>query len=113
MYADSKVDAVMVCTPTHYHEDIIVNALNSGKHVFAEKPVSESPEGVTRCYEKVHAFLRSERRHFLNVSTFSLQAKKVGKTLFCAFNRRFDPSFANIRERVHNGMNANFEILKF
>jgi predicted dehydrogenase len=48
---DSKdTDAVVVCTPTSTHHAIVKHALESGKHVFVEKPlttsVSESEELV-------------------------------------------------------------------
>ena len=46
----------------------------AGKAVFSEKPIAEDPLGTSRCYEK---------------------AKEMGRPLFCAFNRRFDPSFSS------------------
>lgn len=36
---DNNVDAVMIATPSNTHSAIIKQALESGKHVFAEKPL--------------------------------------------------------------------------
>ena len=71
-YDDPDLEAVLVATPTWTHEDFIVGSLEAGKAVFTEKPVAEEPASVKRCYELSH---------------------KTKKPLFCAFNRRFDPSF--------------------
>ncbi len=37
-------DAVVIATPTHSHFEIAVTALEKGKHVFVEKPVTEHVE---------------------------------------------------------------------
>jgi myo-inositol 2-dehydrogenase/D-chiro-inositol 1-dehydrogenase len=83
VYADAAVDACLIATPTFTHEGFIVGSLESGKDVFCEKPVAESDEGTAKCYA---------------------MAKKVGKHLFCAFNRRFDPSFRHVYDRIRAGM---------
>ena len=67
VYEDTSLDAVMVATPTSSHEEYITKSLEASKAVFTEKPVSEDSDSVERCY---------------------LLAAKVGKPLFCAFNRR-------------------------
>lgn len=39
---DGSIDAVCIATPVKTHKDISVEALNSGKHVFVEKPMASS-----------------------------------------------------------------------
>ncbi len=82
MFADGSVDACIIATPTHSHETLIMSALESGKSVFVEKPVSVLAEGTAKCYDL---------------------AEIKGKTLFCAFNRRFDPSFREVYDAVRQG----------
>lgn len=45
---ESEVDAVFVCTPNRVTPDIVCAALDSGKHVFAEKPPGRSVRDVER-----------------------------------------------------------------
>lgn len=44
MIHESNPQAVFVAVPTKFHYPIIKNLLNANKHVFAEKPLSLSPE---------------------------------------------------------------------
>ena len=40
---DSAVDAIVIATPHPSHMDITLKALESGKHVLVEKPISVTP----------------------------------------------------------------------
>ena len=35
-----EIDVIDICTPPYVHEQMIVDALNAGKHVICEKPLS-------------------------------------------------------------------------
>lgn len=82
VFAASDVDAVIVCSPTPHHVDHIVAAVRAGKAVLCEKPVDLSIERVDACLEAI-----------------------AGKedTVMIGFNRRFDPTFAEIHARVGQG----------
>lgn len=47
----SDVDAVFVCTPNRFTPDVIVGALDAGKHVFAEKPPGRTVSDIERVIE--------------------------------------------------------------
>ncbi|XP_070561822.1 uncharacterized oxidoreductase YrbE-like [Ptychodera flava] len=79
---DNCVDAVVVCTPTHTHEQIVRAALKAGKAVFCEKPIARTVEGTQGCYD---------------------DAEKYGIALYCALNRRFDPAIRSVVQRVKAG----------
>ncbi|MCB2130286.1 MAG: Gfo/Idh/MocA family oxidoreductase, partial [Rhodobacteraceae bacterium] len=66
------IDAVIICTPTDTHADLIEAAVRAGKAVFCEKPVDLDVQRV---------------RDVLKV----VAAEKG--TLMVGFNRRFDPDF--------------------
>src|SRR5215470_6251901 len=40
------IDAVVICTPTNTHPQIILDAAAAGKHIFCEKPVKLSIERI-------------------------------------------------------------------
>jgi len=79
---DTRVECVFICTPTFTHCDIVKLAFKHGKHVFCEKPISKDLSGTLECYDI---------------------AEKTGLTLFCSFNRRYDPAVSDVYNRVHRG----------
>jgi predicted dehydrogenase len=48
---DPEVDAVVVATPVDSHADLACRALESGKHVFVEKPMARTVEECRRMLE--------------------------------------------------------------
>ena len=87
---DSGIDAVLICTPTDMHADLIEAASRAGKAVFCEKPVDLDAGRIRRCLEVVSA---------------------SGKPLMIGFNRRFDPNFAALHRRLHAGEIGAVEIV--
>jgi predicted dehydrogenase len=46
IFSDEEIQAVIICTPTQTHVPLIKKALDSNKHVFCEKPLSDNPEEI-------------------------------------------------------------------
>ena len=44
LLADKQIDAVSVCVPNNMHAPIAIAALNAGKHVMLEKPMTLNPD---------------------------------------------------------------------
>ena len=47
----SDVDAVFVCSPNRFIPDVVIAALDSGKHVFCEKPPGRNMDDIKRIIE--------------------------------------------------------------
>ncbi len=76
------IDAVVICSATHTHAQIIQEAAQAGKHIFCEKPID----------------------HNLAVIDLALDAvKKAGVKLQVGFNRRFDANYARVRQAIRDG----------
>lgn len=45
------LDAVVLCTPNHLHEEMAIAALEAGKHVLVERPLSTTSKGAARVIE--------------------------------------------------------------
>lgn len=57
--AREDLDAVVLCTPNHLHEDQAVEALQAGKHVFVERPLALTSAGALRVVEAARAAKRA------------------------------------------------------
>ncbi|HVV70230.1 MAG TPA: inositol 2-dehydrogenase [Verrucomicrobiae bacterium] len=79
---DPTIKAVLICSSTDTHADLIVRAAQAGKHIFCEKPIAHS-------LAKIDAALAA--------------ARQAGVKLQIGFNRRFDANFARVRSAVVNG----------
>ncbi|XP_049865020.1 uncharacterized oxidoreductase YrbE-like [Pectinophora gossypiella] len=91
VYNDKTVNVIFVGSPTHTHHDIVVKSIAANKDVFCEKPIAENIEDTKKCYEA---------------------AKAKGRALFAAFNRRFDPAYRSLKDRVRKGEVGHVQILK-
>jgi len=77
-----EIDAVVICTSTDTHAQIIEDAAEAGKHIFCEKPIDFDLDRIDIALSAV---------------------KQAGVKLQIGFNRRFDPNFAQVRESVVAG----------
>jgi len=79
---NDDIEAVVICSSTDTHAQMIEEAAEAGKHVFCEKPIA------------------------LDLAQIDLAlaaARRAGVKLQIGFNRRFDPSFKRVREVVAEG----------
>ncbi len=88
---DTAVDAVLICTSTDTHVEMIVKAARANKPIFCEKPVDLDIKKVDACLAEV---------------------KAAGVPLLMGFNRRFDPSFKALRDRLQAGELGKVESIK-
>ena len=88
--ADDAIDVVLIATSTDTHSDLIEAATGAGKAVMCEKPVDLSLERARACLQAASA---------------------TGRPVMIGFNRRFDPSFAAIRESLVAGRIGKAELL--
>lgn len=51
LFGDPDIDIIDVCTPNMYHTELVVGALNAGKHVICEKPLAPTPSDIHRMIE--------------------------------------------------------------
>jgi myo-inositol 2-dehydrogenase/D-chiro-inositol 1-dehydrogenase len=86
----ADVDAILICTPTDTHADLIEKAVQSGKHVLCEKPVSLSVERIQQALPIV---------------------EKAGKAVMIGFNRRFDPNFGSLQKRLRDKEIGDVELV--
>lgn len=89
-FADPSLDAVVICSPTPTHVELIEAAAARGLAVLCEKPIDLDIERVRSCRKNLAA---------------------AGIPLMMGFNRRFDPAFAAIRQRVAAGEIGRLEHL--
>jgi myo-inositol 2-dehydrogenase/D-chiro-inositol 1-dehydrogenase len=88
--AAKDVDAVVICTPTDTHADLIEQFVKAGKAVFCEKPIDLSLARVKACLDVVRAHKG---------------------TLMVGFNRRFDPHFRAVRAEIDKGSIGEVEMV--
>src|ERR1017187_7686555 len=72
LLGDREIDAVVICSSTDTHAQMIVEAAASGKHIFCEKPIALDLAAIDRSLEAV---------------------QRAGVRLQIGVNRRFDSNY--------------------
>lgn len=81
----SDADIVYVTTPPAYRSDYFGRLIESGKHVFLEKPLAADVSGV------------------LQIVDIAALAKESGLSVHVGFQRRYDARYQDVIARVHEG----------
>ncbi|MEJ6392091.1 inositol 2-dehydrogenase [Gymnodinialimonas sp. 2305UL16-5] len=87
----SDIDAVVIGTPTNTHFEQIHAATEASKAIFCEKPVDMSVENIRKLMEGV---------------------RRANVPFFTAFNRRFDPNFADLQAQIQAGTIGAVELVQ-
>ena len=82
LLADASVDIVLCATPNDVHKEIVVDALNAGKHVICEKPVALTLE---------------------DFDEMCAAAEKNGRIFTVHQNRRYDVDYLAMQSIVNSG----------
>jgi myo-inositol 2-dehydrogenase/D-chiro-inositol 1-dehydrogenase len=88
--AARDIHAVVICTPTDTHADLIEKFARAGKAIFCEKPVDLDVDRVKTCIDVV---------------------KETDAKLMVGFNRRFDPHFMAVKQAIDDGRIGKVEMI--
>ncbi|GAC1366508.1 MAG: inositol 2-dehydrogenase [Ktedonobacteraceae bacterium] len=80
--ANPSVEAVVICSSTDTHAQIIAEAARAGKHIFCEKPIALNLAAIDQALQAV---------------------EQGGVKLQIGFNRRFDANFRRMRRAIASG----------
>lgn len=89
LWSDRDVAAVLIATPTATHVPLITAAVRAGKAVLCEKPVDLDLERARACWSEI---------------------APLNPRVMVGFNRRFDPSYRALRERLQGGEVGRLEL---
>ncbi len=80
--ADDSIDAVLIATTTDTHVELIIKSALAGKAILCEKPIDLSTDLVRQCWDKI---------------------KDCQVPIQIGFNRRFDPTHAELQQQLNQG----------
>ena len=90
VFDDEGVGAVLICSSTDTHADLVQAAASSGKQIFCEKPVDLELARARTCADAV---------------------KSAGVACLIGFQRRYDPTFSALKARIVKGEIGTPEML--
>ena len=83
LLADPQVDAVCICTPSHLHAPLALQAVAAGKHVLIEKPAGVYTSAVRALNE--------------------LARQKQGQVFGIMYNQRTNPLYREAKRIIDSG----------
>ena len=91
LLADPDVEAVYISLPNSLHVEWSVRALEAGKHVLCEKPLTRNPEEAERAFDA---------------------AERAGRVLMEAFMYRHHPQTARLKRLVEEGSIGTLRVVR-
>jgi len=88
--SSAEIAGVVIATPTETHVPLIKAAVSAGKAVLCEKPIDLDLDRARACWNEIAG---------------------ARPRVMLGFNRRFDPSFRALRERLHRGEVGGLELV--
>ena len=82
---DPEIDIVSICTPNNVHAEVAIAALNAGKHVLCEKPISATTEEAKAMAEA------------------AAKAAEKGVVSMCAYQYRRVPAIDEAKKIIESG----------
>jgi polar amino acid transport system substrate-binding protein len=93
IFADEEINAVLIATRHNTHAELVIQALQAGKHVFVEKPLAISPTQLDEVGK-----------------TFNVQPSNV---LTVGYNRRFAPLARRMKtflDEINDPLVLNYQV---
>lgn len=88
---NKDIDGILVATPLNTHYNIVMEAMDAGKHVFCEKCIGYN---IEECYNMY-------RKH-----------RDTGLIFFTGQQRLFDPRYIKAMELIHGGMFGDINAIR-
>ncbi|MDJ0757678.1 MAG: inositol 2-dehydrogenase [Ardenticatenaceae bacterium] len=88
---DDAVKAILICSSTDTHAQMMIEAAAAGKHIFCEKPIDHDLSRIDAALSAV---------------------ERAGVKLMIGFNRRFDLNFQKVKETISSGAIGEPHLLK-
>lgn len=90
VFADPSIQGVVIASSTDTHAELILKSVAAGKAMFCEKPIS---------------------LNFKLVSEVAQAVATAGTPCMLGFQRRYDPNFRLVKERIESGVAGRLEQL--
>lgn len=91
LFCDKAIDLILIATTNEVHKDLAIEAMNAGKHVLCEKPVTLSSD---------------ELKEIMAVE------KETGKVFSINQNRRTNKDFQLMKQKVDEGLLGDVYVLE-
>jgi UDP-N-acetyl-2-amino-2-deoxyglucuronate dehydrogenase len=82
LISQDNIQLIIICTPSGFHLDLAIAAMDAGKHVVVEKPLEIT---VERCKKMISSSLKS------------------GVSLSCIFQNRYGSDYLKVFEAIQSG----------